>query len=79
LREELRPAFTTSFTRSAWLLEPRDGVRIELALDRGWIEAEGRRQPICEVGLELLSGGVADLFSAAGELQSDLVAAPGDR
>ena len=39
LRDDLRPAFTTSFTRSAWLLEPRDGVRIELALDRGWIEA----------------------------------------
>jgi len=72
LRQELRPAFTTSFTRSAWLLEPRDGVRIELALDRGWIEAEGRRQPICELGLELLSGGVADLFSAAGELQTEL-------
>ncbi len=72
LRDDLRPAFTTSFTRSAWLLEPRDGVRIELALDRGWIEAEGRRQAICEVGLELLSGGVADLFSAAGELQSEL-------
>lgn len=72
VREDLRPAFTTSVTRSAWLLEPRAGVRIELALDRGWIEAEGRRQPICELGLELLAGGVADLFSAAGELQSDL-------
>jgi triphosphatase len=72
LRDELRPAFTTRFTRNAWLLEPRDGVRIEVALDRGWIEAEGRRRPICEVGLELLSGGVADLFSAAGDLQTDL-------
>lgn len=76
LREELRPAFTTSFTRSAWVLEPRDGVRIELALDRGWIEAEGRRQPICEVGLELLAGGVADLFSTAGELQAELALHP---
>lgn len=72
VRQELRPAFTTRFTRDAWLLEPRAGVRIELALDRGWIEAEGRRQPICEVGLELLSGEVADLFSAAGELQTEL-------
>ncbi|MEF8701909.1 MAG: CHAD domain-containing protein [Candidatus Accumulibacter sp. UW26] len=72
LRPELQPAFTTTFTRRAWLLEPRDGVRIGLALDRGWIEAGGRRQEICEVGLELLSGGVADLFSAAGELQTEL-------
>lgn len=76
LREELRPAFTTSFTRRAWLLEPREGVRIELALDRGWIEAQGRRQAICEVGLELLEGGIADLFSAAGELQTELALHP---
>ena len=53
VREDLKPAFTTRFSRSAWMLEPRDGVRIELALDRGWIEAAGRRQAICEVGLEL--------------------------
>jgi len=72
LRDDLRPAFRTQFTRSAWVVEPRDGVRIELALDQGWIEAEGRRQPICELGLELLSGGVADLFSTAGELQTGL-------
>jgi len=72
LRDELRPAFTTRCTRSAWLLEPRAGVRIELALERGWIEAQGRRQAICEVGLELLSGGVSDLFSTAGELQMGL-------
>lgn len=76
LRGELRPAFTTCFTRSAWLIEPRQGVRIELALDRGWIEAQGRRQPICEVALELLEGGVADLFSAAGELQTELALHP---
>jgi len=72
LRDELQPAFTTSFTRSAWLLEPRDGVRIELSLDRGWIEAAGRRQPICEVELDLVAGGVADLFSTAGKLQTEL-------
>lgn len=72
VRDDLKPAFTTRFTRRAWTLEPRDGVRIDLALDRGWIEAAGRRQAICEVGLELRSGGVADLFSVAGELQTEL-------
>jgi len=72
LRQDLQPAFTTSFTRRAWLLEPRTGVRIELALDRGWIVGEGRRQAICELGLELLSGTAGDLFSAASELQNDL-------
>lgn len=72
LRPQLTPAFTTDFTRSAWIIEPRPGVRIELALDRGHIEAAGRRAPICEVELELLAGDVADLFTAAAALQRDL-------
>lgn len=72
LRSDLAPAFTTDFTRSAWLLEPQAGVRIELALDRGWIEAAGRRQAICEVELELISGEVGALFAAALALQADL-------
>ncbi|MCB1941165.1 MAG: CHAD domain-containing protein [Candidatus Accumulibacter sp.] len=72
LRKELQPAFTTSFTRNAWTLEPRAGVRIEVALDRGWIVGEGRRQAICEVGLGLISGSAGDLFSTASELQTDL-------
>ena len=55
LRADLTPAFTTDFMRSAWLLEPRPGVRIELALDRGHIEAKGRRTAICELELELLA------------------------
>lgn len=69
--ETLQPAFASRFTRSAWTLEPRAGVRIELALDRGWIVGESRRQAICELGLELISGSVGDLFAAAGELQND--------
>ncbi|MBN9422062.1 MAG: hypothetical protein BGO63_01375 [Candidatus Accumulibacter sp. 66-26] len=72
LRPQLTPAFTTDFTRSAWIVEPRPGVRIELALDRGHIAAAGRRAPICEVELELLEGDVADLFAAAAALQHDL-------
>jgi inorganic triphosphatase YgiF len=72
LRAELTPAFTTDFVRNAWLIEPQAGVRIELALDRGWIESEGRRAPICEVELELLEGDVDALFAAASALQADL-------
>jgi len=72
LRDELQPLFTTHFRRHIWLLEPRHGVRIELALDRGWIDARGQRQTIREVELELLSGEVADLFALAGQLQASL-------
>lgn len=72
LRDQLQPVFTTRFQRCAWLLEPRDGVRIELALDRGTIEAAGRRQTICEVELELLDGTVSEVFGLAAALQATL-------
>ena len=72
LRSELTPAFTTDFTRIAWLLEPQAGVRIELALDRGRIEANGRHEAICELELELLEGDIEALFTAASHLQETM-------
>lgn len=72
LRDQLQPLFITRFRRIAWLLEPRPGVRIEVALDRGWIDAGGRRATICEVELELLAGAVSDLFELASALQTSL-------
>jgi triphosphatase len=74
--DELQPAFTTHFWRNTWLLEPRAGVRIELALDRGWIDARDRRETIREVELELLAGQVSDLFTAVSELQARLLLHP---
>lgn len=71
-KPDLTAAFTTDFTRTAWIIEPQAGVRIEVALDKGWIEAQGRRQPICEVELELLEGDAAALFALAAELQAGL-------
>lgn len=76
VRGDLRPAFTTRFTRRAWVVQPRSGVRIEVALDRGWIEAEGRRELICELGVELLAGSATDLFSTVGQLQSEIALHP---
>ena len=72
LRPTLTAAFTTHFTRTAWILETPTGARIELALDRGWIEAAGRREPLCEIELELLDGTVDALFTLARELQEGL-------
>lgn len=72
LRTELIPVFTTDFIRNAWQIEQQGGTRIELALDRGQIEANGHHEPICEVELELLDGDVAALFAAASLLQADL-------
>ncbi|EXI64452.1 MAG: hypothetical protein AW08_03699 [Candidatus Accumulibacter adjunctus] len=70
LRDELQPVFTTRFRREAHVLAPRSGVRIEVALDRGRIEAAGRRQSIREVEIELLSGSLSDLFAVALDLQA---------
>lgn len=72
VREQLQPSFITHFRRDSWLLEPRAGVRIEVALDRGWIEARGQRESIREVELELLAGAVSDLFEVAAALQASL-------
>ncbi|WP_300455580.1 CYTH and CHAD domain-containing protein [Accumulibacter sp.] len=76
LRGELQPIFTTRFTRQTWLFEPGDGLRVEVALDRGWIQAEGRRRMIREIELELLSGTLSDLFRLASDLQSTLALHP---
>jgi triphosphatase len=72
LRDHLQPIFTTHFRRNVWLLAPRQGVRIELALDRGWIDARDQRQAIREIELELLAGEVSDLFAVAVDLQASL-------
>jgi triphosphatase len=69
---EMAPVFTTDFTRTFWLLTPQEGTRIEVALDRGTIVADGRKETLCEVELELLEGQVADLFAAALALQAEL-------
>lgn len=70
-QRKLRAAFRTRFTRTLWQLGFR-GSRIEVALDRGHIEAHrgGRavRAPISELELELKAGRAADLLALAGRL-----------
>jgi inorganic triphosphatase YgiF len=76
---ELRPVFSTDFTRTAWTVE-RSGARVEVALDRGRIDAvslaDGVTQasePICELELELIEGPSPDaLFELAIELAADV-------
>jgi inorganic triphosphatase YgiF len=48
------------------LLDVRQGDSlVELALDRGYVEAGGRRQPVCELELELKQGRFADVLHLA--------------
>ncbi|TCS69236.1 inorganic triphosphatase YgiF [Sulfuritortus calidifontis] len=63
----LKPCFSTRFERTAWLLEEA-GNSLELALDRGEIEAGRSRLPIAEVEFELRAGSPDCLFEVAGRL-----------
>jgi len=56
LARRLRPMFETRFTRRSGLLELPGKGSAELAIDRGFIVAARRREPISEVELELKSG-----------------------
>jgi hypothetical protein len=59
--ESLLPVLHTEITRSLRLLEPVPGVLVEVAIDRGVIRSGRRREPVCEIELELKSGPVTAL------------------
>lgn len=74
----LAPVFTTTFVRETRRLEPAPGVCVLAMIDQGLIEAAGRSSPICELELELVSGGIDDLFRLAIVLAGDLPLTPED-
>jgi len=65
--EALTPVFTTRVERVVRLVHVGEAV-IEAALDRGELNADGRRSPVCELELELKSGQPQALFDLAREL-----------
>lgn len=71
LREGLRPVFTTRVKRTLLRLALDQGAQAELCADLGEIRAANRRSPVCEVEIEMKSGGPRDptaLFAFAAEL-----------
>jgi triphosphatase len=70
LHERLATVFTVVFDRETWIVEVApgsriSGSRIEVALDRGEVCVDGRRDAICEVELEVLEGENAAAFDLA--------------
>lgn len=65
--QDLAPIFALSTRRRLWTLA-RDGASIRLALDQGEMTADGRRATLCSLGLDLLDGPAAALFSLARQL-----------
>lgn len=76
LFKSLIPCFATVFQRTLWLVRRRDGSVVEVALDIGYMEADGRRAPICELELELKSGQPAALFDIAREIAATVAVLP---
>ncbi len=70
--EPLVPLFQTDFLRIHWDLLLPDGTEIELALDRGWVLAKNRQEPICELELELKKGDAAKLYEIADRLRNTI-------
>lgn len=68
LRAALQPAFTVEFKRILVALQWSGGDAVELAFDRGRIQADGGAQMLCELELELKAGARERLFSLARSL-----------
>lgn len=64
----LRRVCVTRFTRSTRMLRRLPETLIEASLDRGEIRADGRREPLCELELELKAGPPVALYELALEL-----------
>ena len=76
LRKAIVPLFETSFRRTTWRFTPAPGCVFHLMLDRGWVAADGRREPISELELELESGELDELFKLAQTLAERLPLVP---
>ena len=64
--EALRALFTTAVERQTFMLSPRQGTEIEVAIDRGEIRApDGTSEPIHEIELELKRGETVVVWDVA--------------
>jgi inorganic triphosphatase YgiF len=71
----LAPVFTTTFERLSWIVKLGD-ASVEVALDRGSVEMDGHRTPLCELEIELQSGEPAALFDIAHQISLHLALLP---
>ena len=64
----LAAVFETNIRRTVWQLDVGTETRLLVKLDRGWIAANGRRDTISELELQLISGSVDSLYALALQL-----------
>lgn len=70
LQQSLMTLFRTDFHRRTWKVALQENSLIEIAYDIGFIDANGEREAINEVELEIISGPVEPLFELAKLLAS---------
>jgi inorganic triphosphatase YgiF len=75
-KHALRPRFTVSVARTTRAVRSSAGDLIDLSVDLGELEADGRRLPISELELELKSGSPASLYDVARALVAGRAARP---
>lgn len=68
LRAALQPVFTVDFKRTLLDLQWSNGDALELAFDRGYIQAAGGALMLCELEMELKTGAPTRLFALARSL-----------
>jgi len=67
--DAIAPVFEVGVDRRRWIIVEGDAT-IEMVLDRGEVAAGERRSTVCEIELELKSGGPAALFAFARKLDA---------
>ena len=72
----LAPCFVTNFKRTTWRVRRRDRSEIEVALDIGHIEANGKTTSLCELELELIAGSPEALFEVAQTIAASVAVMP---
>ena len=72
LAPQLRPVFETHFGRRAATVSVDGATRAEVAVDRGYIAAGARREPIEELEVELKAGDTASMLRYAAGLAAPL-------
>ena len=75
----LQPTFATRVVRTQWEVEDKQGNVVEIALDVGHIECDGRKHPINEVEIELKHGTTEAVFTVALMLARNFALLPQQR
>jgi len=71
LRRALKPVFATRVRRDVFQIQSGES-EVEVSIDQGKVEANGKSSPLCEVELELKQGQAADLFKLAKTLADEV-------